>query len=52
MDIVSHSGTIIVSVDSEASADKAMWIHSVILMKVKLCKGGMGGFKAWKLSPV
>lgn len=38
MDIISHSGTIIVSVDAEAGTDKAMQIHSGILMKLKLSK--------------
>lgn len=38
MDIISHSGTIIVSTDAEAGADKAMQIHSGILMKLKLSK--------------
>lgn len=37
MDIISHSGTIIVSVDTETCADKAMQIHSGIPMKLK-CK--------------
>lgn len=39
MDIISHSGTIIVSADTEAAADKAMQIHSGILIAIKL---GMG----------
>lgn len=43
MDIISHSGTII-SADTEAGADKAMQIHSGILMKLKLSKAAMGGF--------
>lgn len=44
MDIISHSGTIIVSVDTETCADKAMQIHSGIPMKLnckKKCKGGL-----------
>lgn len=36
MDIISHSGTIIVSRDMEATADKAMQIHSGILIAIKL----------------
>lgn len=36
MDIISHSGTIIVSRDTEATADKAMQIHSGILIAIKL----------------
>lgn len=43
VDIISHSGTIIVSIDTEAAADKEMQIHSGILMKLKL-SNGMGGF--------
>lgn len=39
MDIISHSGTIIVSADTEAATDKAMQIHSGILIAIKL---GMG----------
>lgn len=38
MDIISHSGTIIVSVDTQAGADKAMQINSGILMQLKLSK--------------
>lgn len=38
VDIISHSGTIIVSVDTQAGADKAMQIHSGILMQLKLSK--------------
>ncbi len=44
MDITSHSGTIIVSVDTEAGADKAMQIHSGILMKPKLSRATKVGF--------
>lgn len=50
MDIISHSGTII-STDTEAGADKAMQIHSGLLMKLKLCKAAMGGL-LWKLAVV
>lgn len=39
MDIISHSGTIIVSADMEAAADKAMQIHSGILIAIKLRDG-------------
>ena len=38
MDIISHCGTIIVSADTQSGADKAMQIHSGILMKLKLSK--------------
>lgn len=44
MDIISHSGTIIKSVDTEAGADKAMQIHSGIVMKLKLTKAAKRGF--------
>lgn len=44
MDIISHSGTIIVSADTEAGADKAMQIHAGILMKIKLSKAAKKGF--------
>lgn len=47
MDIISHRGTIIVSADTGAGADKAMQIHSGILMTLKL-KGG----PLWKSSVV
>lgn len=46
MDITSHSGTIIESVDTEAGADKAMQINSGIVMKLKLSKAATGGFYA------
>lgn len=36
MDIISHRATIIGSADTEAGADKAMQIHSGILMTLKL----------------
>lgn len=36
VDIISLSGAIIVSVETEAGADKAMQIHSGILMTLKL----------------
>lgn len=36
MDTISHSGTITVGVDTQAGADKAMQIHSGILMTLKL----------------
>lgn len=39
MDIISHSGTIIVSADTEAAADEAMQIHSGILIAIKLRDG-------------
>lgn len=45
MDIISHSGTIIVSADAEAAADKAMLIHSGILIAIKLRDGS-----PWKSS--
>lgn len=44
MDIISHSSTIIVSVDTEAGADKAMQIHSGLIMKLKLSKAATGVF--------
>lgn len=47
MDIISHSGTIIVSADTEAAADKAMQIHSGILIAIKLRDGS-----PWKSSGV
>lgn len=40
--IISHSGTIIVRIDTEAGADKAMQIHSGTLMKLKLSKAAKG----------
>lgn len=43
MDIISHSGTIIVSIDIEAGADKAMQIHSGILMTLKLSSAAKVG---------
>lgn len=43
MDIISRSGTIIVSVDTEAGADKEMQIHSSIVMTLKLSKGAKAG---------
>lgn len=43
MDIISRSRTIIVGIDTEAAADKAMQIHSGILMKLKLGKAAKGG---------
>lgn len=49
MDIISHSSTIIVSVDTEAGADKAMQIHSGLIMKLKLSKAATGGFYGNKL---
>lgn len=47
MDIISHSGAIIVSADTEAAADKAMQIHSGILIAIKLRDGS-----PWKSSAV
>lgn len=47
MDIISHSGTIIVSADTKATADKAMQIHSGILIAIKLRDG-----PPWKSSGV
>lgn len=38
MDIISRGGAIIASVDTEAGADKAMQIHSGILMTLKLSR--------------
>lgn len=43
MDIISHSGTIIVSIDTETGADKKMQIHSGILMTLKLSKAAKVG---------
>lgn len=45
VDIISHSGAIIVSADMEAAADKAMQIHSGILIAIKLRDGS-----PWKSS--
>lgn len=45
--IISHSGTIIVSADAEAAAaDKAMQIHSGILIAIKLGMGLHGNHPA------
>lgn len=44
MAIITHIGTIIVSVDTEEGADKVMQIHSRLIMKLKLCKTATGGF--------
>lgn len=49
MDIISHSGTIIESVDAGAGADKAMQINSGIVMKLKLSKAAKGSFYANEL---
>lgn len=49
MDIISHSGTITVSVDTEAGADKAMQIHSGILMTLKLSKAAEVGLNGNQL---
>lgn len=45
--IISHRGTIIVRIDTEAGADKAMQIHSGTLMKLKLSKAAKGWRWEW-----
>lgn len=43
MDIISHGGTIIVSADTEAEADRATQIQRGVLMTQQLSKTAKGG---------